>query len=198
MPNSLQPHGFQHMRLPCPSPSPGACSNSFPLSQWCDPTISSSVVPFFSCLQSFPALGSFLKSQLFTSGGQSTGASASAFSSVQSLSHVRLCATPWIAARQAPLFITNSRSSLRFMFIESVMPSNHLILCRPLLLLPSLFSSIRGFSKESTLFTSGGQITKASAWASVLLMNTQDWFPLELTGLISLQSRGLLTVFSNS
>ena len=78
MPNSLRPHGLQHMRLPCPLPSPGACSNSCPSSQWCHPTISSSVFAFFSCLQSFPALGSFLKSQYFTSGGQSTGASASA------------------------------------------------------------------------------------------------------------------------
>ena len=67
---------MQHARLPCPSPSPGACSNSCPLSQWCHPTISSSVVPF-SCLQSFPASGPFLMSRLFTSGGQSIGASAS-------------------------------------------------------------------------------------------------------------------------
>ena len=74
--NSLQPHGLQHARLPCPSPTPRACSNSCPWSQWCHPTISSSVIPF-SCLQSFPASGSFLVSQLFTSGGQSIGASAS-------------------------------------------------------------------------------------------------------------------------
>ena len=72
-------------------------------------------------------------------------------SSVQSLSHVRLCATPWTTAHQASLFITNSRSSLRFMFIESLMPSSHLILCRPLLLLPSIPPSIRVFSNESTL-----------------------------------------------
>ena len=68
---------MQHARLPCPSPSPGACSNSCPLSQWCHPTISSSVVPF-SCLQSFPASGPFLMSRLFVSGGQRIGASASA------------------------------------------------------------------------------------------------------------------------
>ena len=67
---------LQHARLPCTSPSPGACSNSCPLSQWCHPTISSSVVPFSSCLQSFPASGSFPMSQLFASGGQSIGASA--------------------------------------------------------------------------------------------------------------------------
>ena len=74
----LWPHGLQHARLPCPSPSPGVYSNSCPLSGWCHPAISSSVVPFSSCLQSFPASGSFIMNQLFASGGQSTGASASA------------------------------------------------------------------------------------------------------------------------
>ena len=108
---SLPPHGLQHARLPCPSPMPGACSNSYPLSQWCHPIISSFVIPFFSCLQSFPALGSFLMSQLFASGGQSTEASAS---------------------------------------------------------------------------------------ASVLPMNIQDWFPLGWTGWISLQSKGLSRVFYNT
>ena len=76
--DSLQPHRLQHTKLPCPSPSPGVCSNSCPLSQWCHPTISSCVVPFSSCLQSFPASGSFQMSQFFSSGGQSIGASASA------------------------------------------------------------------------------------------------------------------------
>ena len=75
MSKSLQPHGLQHTRLPCPSPSPRTCSNSCPLSQRCHP---SSVIPFSFCLQSFPASGSFLMSWLFTSGGQSIGASASA------------------------------------------------------------------------------------------------------------------------
>ena len=75
----------------------------------------------------------------------------SQFSSVQSLSRVRLFATPWIAARQASLFITNSRSSLRLTSIKSVMPSSHLILCRPLLLLPPIPPSVRVFSSESTL-----------------------------------------------
>ena len=75
--NSLQPHGMQHARLPCPSPTPGAYSNSCPLSQWCHPTTSSSVIPF-SCLHSFAALGSFPVSEFFTSGGQSIGVSASA------------------------------------------------------------------------------------------------------------------------
>ena len=76
--DSLGPHGLQHARLPCPSPTPRVYSNSCPLSRWCHPTISSSVVPSSSCLQSFPASGPFLMSQFFTSGGQSIGVSASA------------------------------------------------------------------------------------------------------------------------
>ena len=107
--DSLRPHGLQHARLPCPSPIPGVYSNSRPSSQWCHPTISSSVIPFSSCLQSFLGSGSFPVSQFFASGGQSIGVSAS---------------------------------------------------------------------------------------ASVLPMNIQDLFPLGLTGLISLQSRGLSRVFS--
>ena len=78
MSNPLWHHGLQHARLPCPSPSPRACSNSCPLSRWCHPTVLSSVSSFSSCLQSFPASGSFLMSWLFTSGGQSIGVSASA------------------------------------------------------------------------------------------------------------------------
>ena len=109
--DSLRPHGPQHARPPCPSPTPRACSNSCPWSQWCHPTISSSVIPFSSCLQSFPASGSFPVSQFFASGGQSTGASAS---------------------------------------------------------------------------------------TSVLPMNIQDWFPLGFTGLISLQSKRLSRIFSNT
>ena len=109
--DSLQPHGLQHTRPPCPLPSPGVCSNSYPLSRWCHPTISSSVVPFSSYLQFFPASGSFLMNQLVTSGGQSIGALVS---------------------------------------------------------------------------------------ASVLPMNIQDWFPLGLTGLISLLCKGLSRVFSNT
>ena len=104
---SLQPHGLQQARPPCPSPTPGAYSNSCPLNQWCHPTISSSVIPFSSCPQSFPASGSFQMSQLFTSAVQSIGVSTS---------------------------------------------------------------------------------------ASVLPMNIQDWFPLGLTGWISLQSKGLSRV----
>ena len=74
----LRPHGLQHARPPCPSPTPGACSNSCPSSQWCHPTIASSVIPFFCCPQSLPASGSFPVSQFFASGGQSIGVSASA------------------------------------------------------------------------------------------------------------------------
>ena len=110
--DSLRPHGLQHTRLPYPSPSPRACSNSCPWKQWCHPTISSSVIPFSSCLQSFPASGSFFPmSQFFTSSGQSIGASAS---------------------------------------------------------------------------------------ASALPMNIQAWFPLGLTGLISLQPKGLSRVFPST
>ena len=76
MSDSLQPHGLQHTRLPCPSPTPRVYSNSCPLNQWCHPTISSSVIPFSSCLQSFPASGTFQMSQLFASDGQSIGVSA--------------------------------------------------------------------------------------------------------------------------
>ena len=78
MPNSLQPHGLQHAMVPCPSPSPRVYSNSCPLSRWCYPTISSSVAPFSSCPQSFPASGSFPLSPLFASGGQCIGTSTSA------------------------------------------------------------------------------------------------------------------------
>ena len=119
------------------------------------------------------------------------------FSSVQSLSCVRLFATPWIAAHQASLSITNSRSSLRLTFIESVMPSSHLILCRPLLLLPSIPPSIRVFSNESTLRMRWPS-TGVSASASFLPKKSQGWSPSEWTGWMSLQSKGLSRVFSNT
>ena len=77
MSDSLRPHGLQHTRLPCPSPTLGACSDLCQLSQWCHPTISSSVIPISSCLQSLPPSESFLRSQFFSSGGQSIGVSAS-------------------------------------------------------------------------------------------------------------------------
>ena len=119
------------------------------------------------------------------------------FSSVQSLSRVRLFATPWTAAHQASLSITNSRSSPKPMSIELVMPSNHFILCRPLLLLPSIFPSIRVSSNESALRITWPNIG-VSASTSVLPVNTQGWSPLEWTDWISLQSKGLSRVFSNT
>ena len=118
------------------------------------------------------------------------------FSSVQALSCVLLFANPWIRAHQATLSITNSRTLLKLMSIESVMPSGHLIFCHPLLLSP-IPPSIRVFS-VSQLFASGGQSIRVSASASVLPMNTQDWSPLGWTGWISLQSKGLSRVFSNT
>ena len=119
------------------------------------------------------------------------------FSSVQSLSHVRLFVTPWTTAWQASLSITNSWNPPKPMSIESVMPSNHLILCHPLLLLPSIFPSIRVFSNDSALC-----IRWPKDWTfastSVLSVNTQDWSPLGWTGWISLQSKRLSRVFSNT
>ena len=103
--------------------------------------------------------------------------------------------TPWTAAHQVFLSFTIFWSFRRLMSIEAVMPSNHLIPCRPLLLLPSIFPSIRVFSNESAL---NGQSTGASASASVLPMNIQGRFPLGLTDLISLQSKGLSRVFSST
>ena len=119
------------------------------------------------------------------------------FSSVQSFSYVRLFATSWTAACQASLSITNSWSLLKPLSIESVMPSNHLILCRPLLLLPSISPSSGSF-QMSQLFASGGQSIGVSASTSVLPMNTQDWSALGWTLWISLQSKGLSRVFSNT
>ena len=111
---------------------------------------------------------------------------------VQSLSHVQLIATPWAAARQASLSFTISWNLLK---LESVTLSNHLIYCHPFLLLPSSFPSIRVFP-VSWLFPLGGQSFGASA--SVLPMNIQGWFPLGLTGLIFLQSKGLSRVFPST
>ena len=98
------------------------------------------------------------------------------FSSLQSLSRIRLFVTPWTTACQVSVSITNSWSLLKLISVESVMPSSHLILSRPLLLLPSIFPSIRVFSNE--FFTSGGQSIGVSASASVLPMYIQDWVPL--------------------
>ena len=119
------------------------------------------------------------------------------FSSVQSLSGVRLFATPWITSCQASLSITNSQNPPKPMFIESMMPFNHLILCHPLLLLPSIFPTIRVFSNESALHIRWQSIG-VSASTSVLPVNTQDWSPLGRTGWISLQSKGRSRVFSST
>ena len=117
--------------------------------------------------------------------------------SVQSLSRVRLFATPWITARQASLSITNSQSSLKCTSIESVMPSSHLILCCPFLFLPPIPASIRVFSNESTLC-----IRWPKYWSFSFSINlpkkSQGWSPSEWTSWISLQSKGLSRVFSNT
>ena len=165
MSDSLLPHGLQHARLPCPSLSPGVCSNVCPLSQWCHPTISFSVASFFSCRQSFPASGSFPMSQIFASGGQSIGASASA-------SVLPMNTQGWF-----PLGLIG--------FI-SLMSKG----------LSRAFSSTTVGKHQ--FFASGGQSVEASASASGLRRNIQAWFPLGLTGLISLQSKGLSRVFSNT
>ena len=115
---------------------------------------------------------------------------------VQLLSHVRLFAIPWTAACQASRFFTISWSLLKLMSML-VMPSNRLILCCPLLLLPSILLSIK-VSTMSQPITSGSQNVRASASTSVLPMNIQSWFPLGLTGFISLQSKGLSRVFSST
>ena len=117
-------------------------------------------------------------------------------SSVQLLSHVRLFATPWIAARQASLFITNSQSSLRLTSIESVMPSSHLILCWPLLLLTWIFPSIRVFSNQSTLC-----MRWPKHWSFSFSISPSNEYlgliSLVWTGWISFLSKGLWRVFSN-
>ena len=119
------------------------------------------------------------------------------FSSVQSLSCVQPFVTSWTAVHRASLSITNSWSLLKLMSIESVMRSNHLILCRPLLLLPSILPSIRVFSNELALHTRWPKYWSLS-FRSVFPMNIQGLFPLGLTGLISLLSKGFSRVFSNT
>ena len=115
---------------------------------------------------------------------------------LQLLSHVQLYVTPWTAAHQASLFITSSQSLLKLMFIESVMPSNHLVLCCPFSSCLQSFSASGAFLM-SQLFASGGQSIGSSASVLVLWMYIQGWFPLDLTGWISLQDKGLSRVFSN-
>ena len=119
------------------------------------------------------------------------------FSSVQSLSRVRLYVTPWIAAHQASLSITKSRSSLKLTSIGSVMPSSHLILGRPLLLLPPIPPSIWIFFNESTLCMRWPKY-RSFSFSIIPSKKCQGWSPLEWTGWISLQSKGLSRVFSNT
>ena len=119
------------------------------------------------------------------------------FISVWLLSHVWLFATPWTAAHQASLSINNFQSLLKLMPIESVRPSNHLIFCCPFLLLPSIFPSIRVFSYESVLLIRWPKYWSFS-FISVLPITIQEWSPLGWAGWISLQSKGLSRVFSNT
>ena len=116
---------------------------------------------------------------------------------VQLLSHVWLFVTPWTAARQAPLSSTCSQSLLKFTSIGSVLLSNHIILYHPLILLPSIIPASGSFP-VSQIFSSGSQRIRASASAPVFPMNIQGWFPLGLTDLISLLSKELSRVFSNT
>ena len=119
------------------------------------------------------------------------------FTSVQLFSHVRLFVTPWTAACQASLSINNSQSLLKLMIIELRIPSNHRILCHPLLLCLISFPESRSF-QMSEFLSSGGQSTGVTGSTSVLSMNIQDWFPFGWTGWISLQSKELSRVFSDT
>ena len=134
-----------------------------------------------------------LSSHLFSAGATHQSGS------VQSLSRVWLFETQWIAARQASVSIANSWSSLRLTSIEWIMPSSHLILCRPLLLLPPIPPSIRVFSNESTLLM---RCPKYWSFSFSIIPSkeliSQDWSPLEWTGWIFLQSKGLSRIFSNT
>ena len=129
--NSLQPHGLQHTRLPSPSPTLGTCSNSNTLSQWCHPTISSSVVPFSFCLQSFPASGSFPISQFFTSDGQSIGVSASASllrMNIQDWFPLGLTGSPRNSQQSSPTqFKSISSSTLSFLLSHPYMTTGKTI-----------------------------------------------------------------------
>ena len=195
--DSLWPDELQHTRLLCPSLSLWVCSDLCPLGQRCHPTISSSFASFSSCPQFFTASGSFPISQLFTSGGQNIAASALAsvqfsFSvtsdSLQAheLQHARPpypSPTPGVYWNSCPsswwCHLAISSSIIPFSSSPQSLPES-------------------GSFPMSQLFAWGGQSTGVSASTSVLPMNTQDWFPLEWTGWISLQSKGLSRVFSNT
>ena len=204
----LWPHGLQYARLPCPSPTPGSCSNSWPSSWWCHPTISSSVIPFSSCLQSFPASGSFQMRQFFASGGQSIGVSALA--SVLAMNIQDWFPTGWIGwiSLQSKGLMSNSLRPHGLQHARPPCPSPSPGACSKSCSScqwchPTISSSVIPFSfclqsfpasgsfPMSQFCTSGGQSIGASVSASVLPMNIEDWFPLRLTGWISLQSKGL-------
>ena len=155
----------------------------FLLYMWCNVTW----VQWYNQQVRLTLQGVKLELTIFASAGR-------AFVVVLSLSRVHLSATPWTAAHQASLSFTIFWNLLRFMFTESVMPSNHLVLCHPFLL-PSVFPTSGSFPM-SQLFQSGGQSIRASV--SVLPMSIQGWFPFGLTGFISLFSKGLSRVFSST
>ena len=191
---SLQPHEPQHTRLPCPSPTPGVHPNPCQLSRWCHPTILSSVVSFSSCPQSFPASGSFQMSQLFTSGGQSIGVSAS--TSVLPMNtqdcHKSVLKIIYSSLRVLPGFpVLHHLPELAQTYVlwvsDAIQPSRLLLPPSPAFNL----SQHQNLFTMSRLFASGDQSTGASASASVLPMSIQGWFPLRLIGLVSLLSKGL-------
>ena len=199
MSNSLQPYGLQHIRLPCPTLFPGVCSNSCPLSQWCHPTISSSVTPFSSGVTtgglSLKELVYFMQIIKFT--GLQLIAEFPCVCMLSHFSCVWPFATLWTAACQASLSFAISWNLLRFMSLELMMPSNHLILCHPLLLLHSVFLSIRVFSSESALC-----IIWPKYW-SFLFSNSpfNEYSGLiffRIDGSMSLLSMGLSRVFSST
>ena len=207
--DSLPPHGWQHTKLPCPSTTPEDGSTHFhgvsdaiqqclPLSS---PSLAFNLSQYQGLFQWVNSLHQVVKVLDFSFSihplNEYSELISFQFSSVQSLSCVWLFVTPWTATCQASLSITNNQSPSKPMSIGSMMPSNHLILCLPLPLLPSILPSIRFFSSESAL-PSGGQSIGVWVSTSVLPMNTQDWSPLGWTDWISLQSKGLSRVFSNT
>ena len=196
MSNSLQLHEPQHARPPCPSPTPGFHPKPCPSSQWCHPTISSSVSSFSSHPQSFPSSGSFQMSQVFASCSQSIGVSASTsvphlFSSVQfSHSVVSDSLRPHESQHARPPCPSPTPRAC-----SNSCPSSQW--CHPTIsstVIP-FFSCVQSFPASGS-FPMSPFFTSASA--SVLPMNIQDWFSLGWTGWISLQSKGLSRVFSNT
>ena len=189
MSDSLRPHESQHARPPCPSPTPRVHSNSCPSSRWCHPAISSSVVPFSFCLQSFPASESFPISQLFTSGGQIIGESASASVLPMNLfSHSVVSDSLW------PHGLQHTRLSCLSPFPRAF--SNSCPSCHPLLL-PSIFPRIRVFSNESFLLIRWPKYWSCSFSISPFNENS-GLISFRIDWLISLQSKGLLRVFSST